>query len=200
MAHSDGGSDYRTMEAAKRVLLADLGQLALLGNGQGDSREHLFRYLAECDDDMVPSVIEAFMEGYATAFQQNAAREAFASGLVPSGSRIPFNASLIREINGVLAEDRIAFELIDGEMVPFASRELHIEVVEPVLRLLAKPGWQRVEKSYQSALSQIARGDGTDAHRHGNRAPRSARPPRSRRQSARRPNDLGEEQGDHRVT
>lgn len=163
MAHSDGGNDYRTMDAAKRVLLADLGQLALFGNGLGDSREHFFRYLAECNDDMVPSVIEAFMEGYASAFEQEAARQAFASGLVHSGSRIPFNASLIREINRVLTEDRIAFELIDGEMVPFASRELHVEVVEPVLRLLAKPGWERVEKSYQSALSEIARGDGADA-------------------------------------
>lgn len=163
MANSAGGGDYRTLDTAKRILLADLGQLSLYPNSHGDSRDHFFRYLTECEDDMVPSVIEAFMEGYATAFEQEAARQAFASGLARSGSRIPFDAELVREINRVLAEDRIAFELIDGEMVPFASRELHVEVVEPVLRLLAAPGWERVERSYQSALSEIARGDGADA-------------------------------------
>lgn len=163
LAESSGGHDFRVLDAAMRLLLSDLGQLSLYPRGSGASHDHFFRYLKECDDDMVPSIIEAFMEGHAIAFEQAAARHAFSSGIAHSSSRIPFDAALTHDINRILLEDRIAFELIDGEMVPFASRELHVEVVEPVLRLIATPGWERIEKSYQNALSEIARGDGADA-------------------------------------
>lgn len=162
--NSELGGDYRSAEAAARLLLIDLGQLALYG-GNGTPAQQFYQFLFDCDDDMVPSVVEAFAAGHKQVFEQEALRQAFvASGaIMHGGARLPFNARLVDAINRVLAEDRIAFELIDGEMVPFASRELHVEVVEPVLRLLAKPGWERVEKSYQSALTEIARGDGADA-------------------------------------
>ncbi|KIP95007.1 hypothetical protein RU09_02535 [Microbacterium sp. MEJ108Y] len=163
MQSGAGGGDYRTIEASIRVLLADLGLLSLYKNAHGDSRDQFFRYLAECDDDMVPSVVEAFGKGYERAFEEEAQRQSFFSGQPPQDGRIPIDALLVREINRVLAEDRIAFEYVGGEMVPFASRELHVEVVEPVLRLLATPGWERVEKSYQSALSELARDEGADA-------------------------------------
>ncbi len=163
MLSGAGGNDYRTVEAATRVLLADLGELSLYGNARGDTRDQFFRYLSECDDDMVPSVLEAFGEGYARAFEEEAQRQAFSAGQPPQDGRIPIDGLLVREINRVLAEDRIAFEYINGEMVPFASRELHVEVVQPVLRLLASPGWERVEKSYRDALSQLARGEGANA-------------------------------------
>lgn len=162
MQSGAGGGDYRTIEAATRILLADLGELSLYG-GYSHSQEHFFRYLAECDDDMVPSVIEAFGEGYERAFEEEAQRRSFSNGEPPWDGRIAIDALLVREINRVLAEDRVAFEYINREMVPFASRELHVEVVEPVLRLLSQPGWERIERSYQSALSEIAAGDGADA-------------------------------------
>ncbi|WP_205529217.1 hypothetical protein [Microbacterium halotolerans] len=161
--NSEFGGDYRAAEAGHRLLLVDLGQLALY-KGSDTPAQQFYQYLFDCDDDAVPSVVEAFVAGHKRVFEQEAYRQAFVGGMmVPGGSRIPFNARLVDAINGVLVEDRIAFELIDGEMVPFTSRELHVEVVEPVLRLLATPGWERVEKSYQSALSEIARGDGADA-------------------------------------
>lgn len=163
MRSGAGGGDYRTAEAAVRVLLADLGQLSLYGNPIGDTRDQFFRYFSECDDEMVPSVIEAFGEGYRRVFEEEAQRQAFGRGQPPQDGLIPIDALLVREINRVLAEDRIAFEFISGEMVPFASRELHVEVTQPVLRLLATPGWERVEMAYQNALSEIARGKGADA-------------------------------------
>lgn len=158
---SDLAGDYRVVENAVKLLLADLGTLRLYLTSE-ETYFQFFRYLSECDDDMVPSVIEAIVESYRLTYQEDYARGAF-TGLPQGMGRGAFGAELTGEINRVLAEDRIAFELVKGEMVPFASRELHVQVVEPVLRLLATPGWERVEKSYQSALSEIARGDGADA-------------------------------------
>lgn len=59
-------------------------------------------------------------------------------------------------INDVLATERIAFELIEGEMVEIDSQELHAEIVAPTLRLLSgRAGWEEVEQSYQEALKEI---------------------------------------------
>jgi hypothetical protein len=49
-------------------------------------------------------------------------------------------------------------------MIPFSSRELHVSVVQPVLQLLAAPKrFDAVEKSYQDALEELARGKPDDA-------------------------------------
>jgi hypothetical protein len=48
-------------------------------------------------------------------------------------------------------------------MVAFSSRELHVEVVEPVLRLIAEPGWEAVEGAYRDALRELAQGKASDA-------------------------------------
>jgi hypothetical protein len=67
-------------------------------------------------------------------------------------------------VNKVLREHRISFELIDGEMVPLASQELHAEVVAPTLRLLSgRVGWNKVETAYQDALGELAEGKPADA-------------------------------------
>lgn len=162
MQSGAGGRDFRTIDAAVRVLLADLGQLRL-GVAHSDSSQEFFAYLAACTDDMVPSVIEAFGQGYVRAFEGNAQQEQFSRGVAPTDNTIALNDLLVREINRVLAEDRVAFEYINGEMVPFSSRELHVEVTQPVLQLLASPGWERVERAYQDALSELARGEASNA-------------------------------------
>lgn len=162
MLSSTGGRDYRTLEAAVQCLLADLGQLHL-SSSRSDARDDFFSYLSECEDEMVPSVMEAFVQGYTRAFEQNARIQAFHSGTSYTETLISMSEELLSELNRVLAEDRVAFELVDGEMVPFASRELHVEVTQPALRLLATAGWERVETSYQNALSELARGEGANA-------------------------------------
>jgi hypothetical protein len=64
----------------------------------------------------------------------------------------------------VLREHRISFELIEGEMVPLASQELHAEAVAPTLRLLSgRGGWEKVEAAYQDALRELADGKPADA-------------------------------------
>lgn len=162
MSGASGGSYSPLLDVAIDLLLRDLGQLSLFPPARSSS-EHLYRYLAECPSDMVPSVIEAFGEGHIRQFRVNAQRQAYSQGMWAEESTLPMDPIYVREINRVLAEDRIAFEYIDGQMVPFASRELHVQVMQPVLRLLATPGWEKVESSYQNALSQLAQGEGANA-------------------------------------
>jgi hypothetical protein len=59
------------------------------------------------------------------------------------------------DVSDVMAEHLYAFELIDGMMVPFESRELHVEVVRPVLALLAREQMSEVENAYQDALREV---------------------------------------------
>lgn len=66
--------------------------------------------------------------------------------------------------NGVLKEARVSFELIEGRIVPFNSRELHTEVVAPTLTLLGgRPNMQSAEDAYQAALREIHEGHPEDA-------------------------------------
>lgn len=162
MRNSPGGTYHPLFEAATNLLLSDLGELRLYPNG-GDAGTDLFRYLSECPDEHVPSVIEAFGQGYVRQFRENAQRRDFSEGIRPVDSSLPIDDLYVGEINRVLAEDRIAFEYLNGEMVPFSSRELHVEVVQPVLRLLATAGWEGVERSYQNALAELARWQGANA-------------------------------------
>jgi hypothetical protein len=69
------------------------------------------------------------------------------------------DAHWAERVNRILLEERIAFELVDGNIVEFDSRELHVEVVAPAIRLLSgRDGWEDVESSYLKALTEI----GTD--------------------------------------
>jgi hypothetical protein len=62
----------------------------------------------------------------------------------------------IKQINNILYEERVAFELVGDQMVPKASQELHAEVIAPTLRLLSgRGGWDKVEAAYQDALDEI---------------------------------------------
>jgi len=59
-------------------------------------------------------------------------------------------------VNEIFSQERISYEMISGEIIPFSSRELHVEIVEPVLRLLGgRSGWEEVETTYQKALHEI---------------------------------------------
>jgi hypothetical protein len=77
--------------------------------------------------------------------------------------------SVVGKINQVFDEHRIAFELVEGQMVEIESKELHQEVVAPTLRLLSgRAGWDAVEEAYHDALEEIAKNPGdaiTDAGR-----------------------------------
>lgn len=68
-----------------------------------------------------------------------------------------------RVTNSVLNEHRIAFRLVDGEIVPVRSDELHEEVVQPALRLLVGAEFNEAHDAYLKALKEIQRNDSGDA-------------------------------------
>jgi hypothetical protein len=78
------------------------------------------------------------------------------------GSQAPY--AFERQIKTILRESRISFDLIDGEIVPFSSMEMHVSVVAPVLQLLSEgKRFSGVESAYRDALGELADGKGADA-------------------------------------
>jgi hypothetical protein len=60
-------------------------------------------------------------------------------------------------LNGILGQERVRLRMVDGKLIPRTSEELHAEVVEPALRLLAsRSDLSSVESAYQKALREIA--------------------------------------------
>lgn len=68
-----------------------------------------------------------------------------------------------RHVSHILNEHRIAYRLVDGEIVPVSSDELHREVVEPTLRLLVGEKFAGAHQSYLKALKEIQNNDPGDA-------------------------------------
>src|ERR1700680_353350 len=48
-------------------------------------------------------------------------------------------------------------------MLPFKSKELHQEVIEPATKLLRNPKYPKAEKAYQDALEEVTGGKPSDA-------------------------------------
>lgn len=106
-------------------------------------------YMNDCDAEEFASVIEAMLEGLMERIQLKQ------SHMYTKDWRDLQN--VVAGIRGVLQADRVAWELADtGQMEPFSSRELYVEVVQPALSLLAsRDGWEKVEKAYRDALGEI---------------------------------------------
>ena len=67
-------------------------------------------------------------------------------------------------VNQILREERVAFELIEGQMVDLESEELHAAVVAPTLRLLSgRADFEGVERTYQKAIMELAASHADDA-------------------------------------
>jgi hypothetical protein len=67
-------------------------------------------------------------------------------------------------VNDALNAHRIKFKMIDGEIVPLDSEVLHVEVVEPALRLLhGNAQLAGAHESFMKALKEISNSDAPDA-------------------------------------
>ncbi len=112
----------------------------------------LLTYMMTCKDDMVPTVIEAM------SLACNDGQLNMTTGIWHRTET--FDVS----VNVILREHRIAYELNGRQMIEFATKELHEEVVVPVLRLLAgRSDLDKVESAYRSALEEITIGNAADA-------------------------------------
>ena len=153
LVHLMNDMDYSEVftTEARKMILRDEGVFTLSGSGRSTGDD--FRtYVLSCPDDMMPTVIEAFDAALNdTLAQVRAGRAGRARGFA-------------EVVNGLLREHRLSYEFDAGEMVPFSSRELHVEVVAPTLRLLGSdPTWHNVELSYRNALEELSKGDAADA-------------------------------------
>lgn len=138
-------------EVARLAILRDEGMLHLV-NGNWQPADDLTSYLLMCPNDMMPTVIEAMSLA--------CSNRALIAGTGVYDSVQYFDLT----VNVVLREHRISYELIDNQMIEFSSKELHQEVVVPVLRLLAgRKDLNRVESAYQAALAEISKGEAANA-------------------------------------
>lgn len=154
-------SDLRFAQDARSRLMISLGVPKLTAASDAfldsDEADDLSTFLTECDDELVPSVVEAMLLSFDR--RESPIPDVF-NAIERQNLRAEFEAGLV----DVFAEHRIAFEVIGDEMCSFSSRELHVEIVEPVLQLLADaPELNAAESAYQDALKEIAAGNAADA-------------------------------------
>ena len=127
-------------ETARRLILHEEG-LQDLGFSVYPSSD-MEQFLLGGPQEMVPTAIEA----------------------LTAPLRYQALALFTEHVNLVLREDRVSWELIGGEMIPFESREMHESIVRPVLSLLGnRPDLDKVETAYGAALAEIANGNPADA-------------------------------------
>lgn len=133
---------------ARHLIMTDEG-LPFLSSGHYPPHADFNAYLLECPDEMVPTLVEATYRGLRQVARVN-------PGVIVGDFE--------RTANEILNESRISYDLINGQMIEFESKELHQAVVEPALRLLAgRAEFAAVETAYQKALKEISDGDPADA-------------------------------------
>lgn len=141
--------DYFALSRA--LILRSQGKLRLT-NDAIDEASDLLNYLLNGDDDSIPDIIEAMHTACET--RQIMART----------HRFEAAEDLARAANRILLEHRLSYELVNGQMVELASRELHQAVVSPAVTLLAgRPDLHKVEQAYMKALGEISNHDAADA-------------------------------------
>ena len=117
---------------------------AFLASPANDSPKDLEEFVLSCPDEELVTVIEIF---YHICLNQQIASlaAAYAAGLI-----------FKEKVKALLRVDRIAYELIDGMMIPVESFELHASIIEPTVRLLRNlTGWEKVQDAYLEALDEI---------------------------------------------
>lgn len=129
------------MQHAQQLVLQDVGAFFLY-NERMSGADDLLNAMMNVDTDTLATILEALF----TSLSKDS-----------EGRYHSDDGELLQSyLNVVLTEHRISFEMIDGRMVEFRSKELHSSIVEPTLRLLSgKSGWEGVEASYQKALLEI---------------------------------------------
>jgi hypothetical protein len=134
---------------ARDLILNDEGLPFLAGMGVVPLTD-LEHYVITCEDEMIPTVLEAAYAGFAA---------------VRAHRTMPNNLNEFEAaINVILNEHRISYELVQGTAIDFESKEMHQNVVVPTLHLLAgRSDLAAVETAYQHSLEEISDHEFADA-------------------------------------
>jgi hypothetical protein len=134
---------------ARGLILVDEGLLYLINSHLSEVSD-FEEYVRRCDDDMVPTVIEAVLLTLRS-------RES-------DWSIWGASAGFAEEVRVFLREHRVSYDLVEDRIVEFSSQEMHQAVVAPTLRLLSgRAGHDSAERAYRDALDEISRGKPSDA-------------------------------------
>jgi hypothetical protein len=144
-------SVQQVLSEARRVILEQEGLYHLAGTS--DAPEDFANYYNTGPDDMFPTMLEALVIALVGADRAES----------EWGYHEPWVGQFTREVNEVLAQERVGWELIDGRMIEIHSKELHVAAVEPALRLLHRAGFAGADKAYRDALEELAAGKASDA-------------------------------------
>lgn len=148
-------TDANCYAYARKLILEDEGRLYLFGSSL-DFYNDLKQFLFTCEDEMVPTVVEAMA--------QACARRSKPGHAITNPKQRELALTFEPSVSVVFREHRISFDLTEQQMVPFSARELHQEVVAPALSLLAgRSDLDKVESAYRSALEEIASSKPADA-------------------------------------
>jgi hypothetical protein len=146
---TSGGAMQAVAESARLLILSDEG-LHHLVSAKIYPAEDFMQYFFDAPDDMMPTVVESVFVAM--------------GGLASSGYYVGLRPwDFVNSVQELLAEERIAFDFSDGQMVHFESKEMHQAVVEPALQLLHNPKFAKAEKVYRRALEELSKGTPGDA-------------------------------------
>jgi len=126
-----------------------ISQILQIQGGYNISSMHPDTFVGIDDADMVLDII-----GAACQYISNA----------PSAA--PHSETFESFVNDVLEDYRVAFRVVDHEVIPVGSDELHVEVVVPALRLLVGDRFSKGHAAYLEAIKEIPANPGnaiTDA-------------------------------------
>lgn len=149
---ASAGDPYTLDEAvseARRLIMTDEGLPFLSARGLRDLPDFQ-HYVLACDDDMLPTVIEAAYAGFIFARKRRTVLNDI--------------KEFEEAVNLLLNEARISYELVRGQVRDFESKELHEALVVPTLQLLSgRADLAAVETAYQHALEEISNIEYADA-------------------------------------
>ncbi len=146
---ASGPAMQAVVESARLLILSDEG-LHYLMKPELHPAEDFSLYFFNAPDDTMPTVIESLFVAM--------------SGLASGGFHFGVNPwDFVNSAQEILAEERIAYDFANGQMVPFESKEMHQAVVEPALQLLHNPKFAKAEKPYRQALDELSKGTPGDA-------------------------------------
>lgn len=150
-AFSDAVGDWRGYYTyARDAIIRDEGIFFLVSPRLTPDQD-LIQYVMVGEDEMIPTVIEAM----------SAACSGPVNMQTGGWDRA---ASFDLTVKIILREHRLSYDLIDGLMIPFSTREIHESVIAPSLKLLAgRPDLEKVESAYHDALEEIVRGNAANA-------------------------------------
>jgi hypothetical protein len=141
---------------AHGLIIEQEGVYTLTGNRQSQSSDFV-AYFQTSADAMFPTVLEALV----LAIDNIDSAEANSSGLYHG--KKGYAATFVEDVNEILVQERVGWELIDGRMVEIHSRELHVAAIEPALRLLHRSEFAKADKQYRDAIDELAHGKADDA-------------------------------------